>query len=90
MEQQSFCRIVLIDDSRMVRLGIREQLLTATDLRVVGEAMSGAEGMELVKQVKPDLVLLDLMLPGMNGIDVCRVLRADSGVQPASRARSAP
>ena len=76
MEQRFFYRIVLIDDSRMVRLGIREQLLTATDLRVVGEAMSAAEGMELVEQVNPDLVLLDSRLPDVSGVEACRKMVA--------------
>ncbi len=44
---------------------------------VVGD---GTQALGAVREIRPDLVLLDLMLPGMNGIDVCRVLRADSGV----------
>ncbi|GAB2647698.1 two-component system response regulator MtrA [Gordonia jinhuaensis] len=44
---------------------------------VVGD---GTQALSAVREIRPDLVLLDLMLPGMNGIDVCRVLRADSGV----------
>lgn len=76
MERQSFYRMVLIDDSRMVRLGIREQLLTATDLRVVGEAMSGEEGIDVVEQLNPDLVLLDSRLPDLSGVETCRKLIA--------------
>ncbi|ULA61431.1 MAG: DNA-binding response regulator [Nitrospira sp.] len=76
MERQSFFRIVLIDDSRMVRLGIREQLLAATDFRIVGEAMSAVEGIEVVEQVIPDLVLLDSRLPDLSGVEACRKLIA--------------
>ncbi len=76
MERQSFYRMVLIDDSRMVRLGIREQLLTATDLRVVGEAMSAEEGIELVAQLNPHLVLLDSRLPDLSGVEACRQMVA--------------
>ena len=82
MEQQSVYRIVLIDDSRMVRLGIREQLLAATDFRVVGEAMSAVEGMECVERVKPDLVLLDSRLPDLSGVEACRTMVARN---PAER-----
>lgn len=82
MERQAWYRIVLIDDSRMVRLGIREQLIRTSEFRVVGEAMSGAEGMELVKQVKPDLVLLDSRLPDLLGEEVCRQMVAR---EPAPR-----
>jgi two-component system response regulator MtrA len=47
------------------------------DTAVIGD---GTQALTAVRELRPDLVLLDLMLPGMNGIDVCRVLRADSGV----------
>ena len=76
MEHRSVSRIVLIDESRMVRLGIREQLLTATDFRVVGEAMSAVEGIELVEQVNPDLVLLNSRLPDLSGLETCQELVA--------------
>lgn len=82
MEQQSFYRIVLIDDNRMVRLGIREQLVKATDFRVIGEAVSAAEGIELVDQVQPDLVLLDSRLPDRSGVEACRLMVAR---EPARR-----
>lgn len=76
MLRQSVYRIVLIDDSRMVRLGIREQLLTAIEFRVVGEATSAVEGIELVDQVNPDLVLLDSRLPDLSGLETCRKIVA--------------
>lgn len=76
MEQQSFYRIVLIDDNRMVRLGIREQLVKATDFRVIGEAVSAAEGIELVEQINPDLVLLDSRLPDLPGVEACQKMVA--------------
>jgi len=76
MEQGRFYRVVLVDDSRMVRLGIREQLARATEFRVVGEAMSAAEGSELVTQLNPDLVLLDSRLPDLSGVEACRQIVA--------------
>lgn len=82
MANQPFCRIVLIDDSPMVRLGIREQLRMAEDFRIVGEALSAAEGIELVEQLKPDLVLLDIRLPDLSGVEACRKMMAH---EPARR-----
>lgn len=82
MELQPCYRIVLIDDSRMVRLGIREQLMKATEFCMVGEAMSAAEGLELVEQSNPDLVLLDSHLPDLSGMEACRRMIAR---EPARR-----
>lgn len=72
MPRESLYRIVLIDDSRMVRLGLREQLGGNTEFRIVGEAMSAAEGIELVAQLEPDVVLLDVSLPDVSGMEACR------------------
>lgn len=76
MEQERFYRVVLVDDSRMVRLGIREQLARTTEFRVIGEAMSAAEGSELVLRLNPDLVLLDSRLPDLSGVEACRQMVA--------------
>lgn len=78
MTQQSVYRIVLIDDSRMMRLGLRDQLGGMSDFRVVGEAVSAAEGIELVTQLKPDVVLLDMSLPDLSGVQACRQMLARS------------
>lgn len=69
-------RIVLVDDHDMVRQGIRTYLLTEADIEVVGEASSGAGAAELVQELEPDLVLMDLVMPGMDGVAATRdVLR---------------
>ncbi|MBA5874125.1 MAG: response regulator [Nitrospira sp. CR1.2] len=76
MDTQHVYRIVLIDDSRMARLGLREQLNRTAEFRLVGEATSMAEGLELVGRLTPDLVLLDISLPDGSGVQACRRLVA--------------
>lgn len=60
-------RILLVDDHPVVRLGLRGMLETAEDLGVVGEAASGAEALVLVAALRPDVVLMDLRMPGVDG-----------------------
>ena len=71
-------RILVVDDdaalAEMLTIVLRGE---GFEPFVVGD---GTQALTAVREIRPDLVLLDLMLPGMNGIDVCRVLRADSGV----------
>jgi len=62
-------RIVLVDDHQLLRDGIRTILEHEPEFEVVGEAGSGAEAVQLCKQLNPDVVVLDIGLPGMNGID---------------------
>ena len=71
MDAQHLYRIVLIDDSRMARLGLREQLNRTAEFRIVGEAASIAEGLELIERLNPDLVLLDISLPDGSGVQAC-------------------
>jgi two-component system, NarL family, response regulator LiaR len=61
-------RVVVVDDHDMVRKGIISYLLTEARIEVVGEARSGTEGIQLVKKVKPDVVLMDLLMENGNGI----------------------
>jgi two-component system, NarL family, response regulator LiaR len=61
-------KIVVVDDHDMVRKGIISYLLTEPNIEVVGEARSGNEGIQLVKKVKPDIVLMDLLMENGNGI----------------------
>ncbi|ASS76655.1 DNA-binding response regulator [Tumebacillus algifaecis] len=73
----SHIRIVLVDDHDMVRQGIRTYLLTEADIEVVGEANTGEAAVELVERLQPDLVLMDLLMPGMDGVAATRaVLKA--------------
>jgi len=69
-------RIVLIDDHEMVREGLRAFLGREDDLAIVGEAATAAEALELITRLQPHLALLDLQLPDVSGVEVCRKLQA--------------
>jgi NarL family two-component system response regulator LiaR len=64
--------ILIADDHEVVRNGIRSYLETIQDFQVVGEAASGEETLSLVAELIPDIVLLDLIMPGMDGIETTR------------------
>ncbi|HEY0547754.1 MAG TPA: response regulator transcription factor [Pyrinomonadaceae bacterium] len=66
--------IVLADDHRIVRQGLRVLLSAEADFQVIGEADDGREALELVKRLNPDVLVLDLMMPGLNGLEVARQL----------------
>lgn len=70
--------IVLADDHRIVRQGLRALLKAEADLSVIGEAGDGREALELAKQLEPDVVVLDLMMPGLNGLEVARQISKHS------------
>ncbi|MBI5944494.1 MAG: response regulator transcription factor [Chloroflexi bacterium] len=64
--------ILIADDHEVVRNGIRSYLETIPDMQVVGEASSGEETLAMVTELIPDIVLLDLIMPGMDGIEITR------------------
>ncbi len=70
--------IVLADDHRIVRQGLRALLTAEDNFKVVGEADDGREALELVKRLSPDVLVLDLMMPGLNGLEVARQLHKQS------------
>ena len=70
--------ILLIDDHQMLRNGVKQLIALDTTLQVVGEASNGEQGVELAKELDPDLILLDLNMPGMNGLDTLDKMRQTS------------
>jgi DNA-binding NarL/FixJ family response regulator len=66
--------IVLADDHQVVRKGLKALLSAEADLSVVGEAGDGLETVQLVERLKPDILVLDLMMSGINGLEVTRQL----------------
>jgi NarL family two-component system response regulator LiaR len=67
--------ILIIDDHAVVRQGVRAFLETQPDLKVVGEASSGEEGVKLAAQHVPDVVLMDLVMPNMDGVEATRQVK---------------
>ncbi|WP_405596340.1 response regulator transcription factor [Streptomyces sp. NBC_01410] len=67
--------VLLVDDHQVVRRGLRTFLEVQDDIEVVGEAADGAEGVARAEELKPDVVLMDVKMPGMDGIDALRKMR---------------
>ena len=75
-------RVYLVDDHELVRTGFRLILSAETDIEIVGEAASGEEAIGAIRQLKPDVVLCDLHLPGISGLEVTeRIVRAALGTR---------
>lgn len=70
-------RILLVDDHALFRAGIASLLASRKGLEVVGQAVDGQEALEAARQLKPDLVLMDLHMPGVNGIEATRNIRSE-------------
>ena len=70
-------RILLADDHAITREGTRRILEGEADLEVAGEAADGEEALRLTEELRPDIVVLDISMPGLNGVQVAEVLRRD-------------
>ena len=70
--------VVLADDHEIVRLGVRTLLTGEPGLKIVGEAGDGPSAVEIVEGLHPDLLIVDVMLPGLNGLDVITSVRQRS------------
>lgn len=68
-------KVLLVDDHQVVRRGLRTFLEIQDDIEVVGEAADGAEGVARTEELRPDVVLMDIKMPGTDGIDALRKLR---------------
>jgi len=69
-------RILLADDHAMLRAGLKALLDAEDDMRVIGEASNGAEAVDRARALKPDVVVMDLSMPGMNGLEATREIVA--------------
>jgi DNA-binding NarL/FixJ family response regulator len=70
-------RVVQADDQALVRSGLRALLANSDDLQVVGEASNGREAVAVVTRTRPDVVLMDARMPGLDGIEATRLITAD-------------
>jgi NarL family two-component system response regulator LiaR len=68
-------RVILVDDHAVVRRGLNTFFLTSDDLQLVGEAASGEEAVRLCESLQPDVILMDLVMPGMDGVQATRAIR---------------
>ncbi len=64
-------RLLIIDDHEMVREGLKAMLVAEPDFEIVGDAANAEQALELIERLHPDVVLLDIRLPGVSGIDLC-------------------
>ncbi|RUO38316.1 DNA-binding response regulator [Aliidiomarina shirensis] len=76
-------RAVIVDDEPLARQGLRIRLGAFAHVEVVGEASSGREAIEMIVREAPDLVFLDIQMPGLNGFDVLRLIREKAAQMPA-------
>ena len=74
--------VCLVDDQTLVRQGIRSLLELSDSIRVVAEAIDGVQAVKIIPEVKPDVVLLDMRMPGMSGLDVLNALGASNQLPP--------
>src|SRR5687767_14278472 len=72
MTMSSTVRVLIVDDHRILREGLRALLDREEDFEVIGEREDGRAGVETAKEAQPDVILMDISMPGLNGIDATR------------------
>jgi len=70
-------RVLIVDDHHVVRKGLVFFLRTQKDLDIIGEAANGKEAVELAKSLKPDIILMDLVMPEMDGIEATKIIKKE-------------
>ncbi|MEO7919769.1 MAG: response regulator transcription factor [Thermoanaerobaculia bacterium] len=75
-------RVVLVDDQTLVRQGLASLLALAGDIEVAAQAASGEEALRLIPELRPDVVLLDMRMPGMSGLEVLQALKNSGALVP--------
>ena len=75
-------KVVMVDDHSMIRIGLKAYFNTIPDIEIVGEAASGEEALQVVEATQPDVVLMDLIMEGMDGVEATKQIRK---ICPTSR-----
>jgi len=70
-------RVVLVDDHAVIRAGLQQLLAGTADIEVVGQAENGREALEVVRRLRPDVVLMDLQMPGVDGVAATRMIMTE-------------
>jgi NarL family two-component system response regulator LiaR len=75
MTSQKTIRVLIVDDHQMLRKGLNVVLKNSSDIEVIGEASTGVEALELCDRLNPDVILMDLVMPGMDGVTTIQHIR---------------
>ena len=70
-------RVMLVDDHRLIRMGLSSLLENYEDIEIIGEASDGIEAIDLAQKIHPDVILMDISMPKMNGIEASRIIASE-------------